>query len=411
MMNTITQLSEELQKLLTETAEEIASATQFVKRKRKLTGSAFVQGMVFGLMHEPNATRRQLHMAYSRNSPKPISAEGLDQRFREETVMFLKRMVEEGLKLRLQTQMGKAFGLLGHFKGVYVLDGTKVRVHDSQHHLLTRLNITTGEMLWQQTDQPHHENHFALTHDPLPRGALRLTDLGFYHLDTFAQLSQEGVYWLTRYKARTTLYDAAGNPLDIHTLLQAGSVDCVVQVGQERLPARLVARSVPRAIAQQRQAKHRHRAQRKQKNISTTVLSLSAWTIFLTSISDLDFEALEALAHARWQIERVFKLWKSFFRLPHALTQHPIRLMCLFWAKLLVILIAHWLMRLDPRTFPQRSLWLTAQVIQSFAFSLFDALPYPSHLIHVLDHLRDNLARSSSLSKRGSHKLTFQLLA
>ena len=383
-MTTITQLSEELQRLLRERADEVAIRTQFVKRKRIVSGSDFVQGLVFGLMNEPNATRRQLHMAYSRNSPQRITAEGFDQRFRVETVRFLQCMVEEALKLRLQIEMGKSFGIMGQFNGVYVLDGTKVWVNEVQQHLLTRLNLTTGEMIWQQTEEKCHENHFALTHAPLPAGALRLADLGFFHLDTFAQLSQDGVHWLTRYKTRTRLYALDGMPLDMGSLLQAGHVDCAVLVGQQHLPARLVARPVPASVAQKRQDKHRHTAQRKQKKVSSTVLSLSGWTIFLTSIPDLDFEDLEALARARWQIERVFKLWKSFFRLPHALSQQPIRLMCLFWAKLLVILIAHWLMTLDPRSFPERSLWLTAQLIQSFAFSLFDALPHHSHICRVL---------------------------
>lgn len=410
-MTTITQLSEELQKLLTERADEVAKKTQFVKRKRIIRGSDFVQGLVFGLMNESNATRRQLHMAYSRNSPQRITAEGFDQRFRIETVRFLQAMVEEALKLRLQIEMGRSFGIMGLFNGVYVLDGTKVWINEVQQHLLTRLNLTTGEMIWQQTEEKCHENHFALTHAPLPAGALRLADLGFFHLDTFAQLSQDGVHWLTRYKTRTSLYSLDGAPLDIDSLLQTGDVDCRVRVGQQRLPARLVARPVPAAVAQKRQAKQRHTAQRKQKKVSSAVLSLSGWTIFLTSIPDLGFEDLEALARARWQIERVFKLWKSFFRLPHALSQQPIRLMCLFWAKLLVILIAHWLMTLDPRSFPERSLWLTAQLIQSFAFSLFDALPHHSHICRVLRRFQAALARVATLSKRGSRKLTFQLLA
>ena len=410
-MKNITQLSSGLQKLLTETADEIAQATGFVKRKRIVTGADFVQGLVFGLMDEPNATRHQLHIAYSRNSRKAISAEGLDQRFSDEAVQFLKNMVENALQLGIESQMGPTFGVLGKFNGVYVLDGTKVKVCGSQQHLLTRLNLSTGEMIWQQSSQPQHENHFALTHAPLPPGALRLADLGFFHLDTFAQLNREAVYWLTRYKTRTTLYDQEGQALDLVVLLQTDAVSCPVWVGKQRLPARLVAHSVPAPVAQKRQDNHRHRAQRKQKPVSTSVLHLAAWTIYLTSIPDLDFAALDALAHARWQIERVFKLWKSFFRLPQAHSHQPIRLRCLFWAKLLAILIAHWLMALDPRTFPQRSLWQSAQVVQSFAFALFDAVSHLATLRRVLRRFQATLARVAKLSKRRSHKLSFQLLA
>lgn len=410
-MDNITQLSQALQELLSTNANEIAHSTGFVKRKRIVTGADFVQSLVFGLMDKPNATRRQLHIAYSRNSPQQITAEGFDQRFKSETVQFLKQMVETGLKVRLQSQMGEAFGLLKQFNGVYVLDGTKVKISDSQHHLLTRLNLTTGEMIWEQTAEKRHENRFGLSHAPLPKGALRLADLGFFHLDALAELSRTGVYWLTRYKTRTTLYHPAGQALDLRALLQKGGVDCPVLVGQQRLPARLVAYPVASTVSQQRQQKHIATARRKQQSISQSVLDLSSWTIYLTNIPDLPFTALDALARARWQIERVFKLWKSFFQLPQAHSQQPLRLQCLFWAKLLAILVCHWLISLDPRAFPLRSLWQAAQVVQSFAFSLYDALLHPASLPPLLHHFSTTLARAATLSKRGSHKLTFQLLA
>lgn len=410
-MRTITQLSQTLQTLLTETADELAHAIGFIKRKRIVTGADFAQGLVFGLLHEPNATRRQLHLAYNRQSSHPITAEGLDQRFTAEAAAFLQRLVEQALQQGVASHLGNAGGVLGGFNGVYVLDGTKVRVCDQQYQLLTRLNLTTGAMTWQHTTQVQHENRFTLTHEPLPAGALRLADLGFFHLETFAQLNRERVYWLTRYKIGTTLYDQDGQPLDLFTCLGQAPVDRIVGVGQQRLPARLVAHPVPAPIVTQRQERHRQRARRKQQAVSPRALHLAGWTIYLTSIPDLDFAALDALARARWHIERVFKLWKSFFHLSRTHSRQPLRLHCLFWAKLLAILIAHWLIALDDRSFPERSLWQAAQVVQSFAFTLFDALSQRGTLRRVLHRFQTTLARVARLSKRGSHPLSFQLLA
>jgi hypothetical protein len=107
-MENRTQLSSGLQKLLTETADETAQATGFVKRKRIVTGADFVPRLVFGLMAEPNATRHPLPIAYNRNSPKAMSAEGLDQPFTNEAVQFLKNMVENALQIGIESQMGNA---------------------------------------------------------------------------------------------------------------------------------------------------------------------------------------------------------------------------------------------------------------------------------------------------------------
>ena len=46
-MNTLSQVPEKMQQILTTTADEAALKTGFVKRDRKLTGSQFVQTVVF----------------------------------------------------------------------------------------------------------------------------------------------------------------------------------------------------------------------------------------------------------------------------------------------------------------------------------------------------------------------------
>lgn len=44
----VTRVATAIQHLLTERADELAVETGFVKRRRKLNGSAFAQGLVFG---------------------------------------------------------------------------------------------------------------------------------------------------------------------------------------------------------------------------------------------------------------------------------------------------------------------------------------------------------------------------
>ena len=106
---------------------------------------------------------------------------------------------------------------------------------------------------------------------------------------------------------------------------------------------------------------------------------------------------------------KVLKVQDNFEAI--ALSTNPTRLRCLFFAKLLAILVAHWLMALDDRTFPERSLWQAAQVVRAFAFSLLDALLSLDRLDTLFLRLRSTLARACRLSKRKAHPLTFQRLA
>ncbi|GAC1299347.1 MAG: hypothetical protein NVSMB27_39370 [Ktedonobacteraceae bacterium] len=59
-MSTVAQIKEVLQRVLGPRADELARETHFVRRKRQLDGSDFVQGVVFGLLHQANASTEEL---------------------------------------------------------------------------------------------------------------------------------------------------------------------------------------------------------------------------------------------------------------------------------------------------------------------------------------------------------------
>jgi hypothetical protein len=55
-MKILSQVAESMQGVLTKTADIIGVETGFIKRLRKLSGSRFVQILVFGWLNNPNST-------------------------------------------------------------------------------------------------------------------------------------------------------------------------------------------------------------------------------------------------------------------------------------------------------------------------------------------------------------------
>jgi hypothetical protein len=84
-MSTIAQVKELLQRILGPRADELARETHFVRRKRNLDGSDFVQGLVFGYLHQADATTEDLAQILERREVD-ISASGLCQRFTQSAV-------------------------------------------------------------------------------------------------------------------------------------------------------------------------------------------------------------------------------------------------------------------------------------------------------------------------------------
>jgi hypothetical protein len=203
---------------------------------------------------------------------------------------------------------------------------------------------------------PHQDTQHPL-HSPLPAGALRITDLGFFSLRALKELDEGHVFWLTRIHAHTAVFDETGARWSLGALLteqatrqqrahqQSEQVDLPVQMGaKERLPCRLVAVKVPAAIAAKRRCKLRKEAKRRGHNVSAERLQQADWNIFATNVpvEKLSLAEVLVLARARWQIELLFKLWKSGGRIDEWRTQKPQRIMCEVYAKLLAMVVQHW---------------------------------------------------------------------
>ena len=94
-------------------------------------------------------------------------------------------------------------------------------------------------------------------------------------------------------------------------------MDVPVFLGEkERLPCRLIAVRVPAEVAARRRQQAREKARKHGREPSKEYLELQEWTIFVTNCRArlLTWKEVVVLYRARWQIELLFKLWKSHNR-------------------------------------------------------------------------------------------------
>lgn len=73
------------------------------------------------------------------------------------------------------------------------------------------------------------------------------------------------------------------------------------------------------------------------------------------------------LAKVRWQIELVFKVWKSHGRIDEWRSQQGARIRCEVYAKLLAMVIQHWSMMVGCWQYVDRSLVKVAKVVRDQA--------------------------------------------
>jgi Transposase DDE domain len=423
-----------LQTVLTTTAAVAARATGFVQRRSKLTGPLFAQLLVFGWLNRPHSSLGEL-VQMGALLGVTVRPQSLDARFGPAAAAFLERLVEAAVVQVLHTQP-VLIPLLQRFRGVFIQDSTTITLPDALAalwrgnggntpkntaaavKLQLRLDLSTGTLLGPLLQEGRaHDRSSPVQHTLVPPGALRIADQGYFSLPVLADLDRQGAFWLTRLFLPTHVFDRSGRRLALLRFLQAEAavVDAPIRLGaDDRLPCRLLAWRVPPDVAEQRRRRLREEARIQGKTVSAERLALAAWTILVTNVPPALLSAAEALVllRARWQIELVIKLWKTGGGLDQGRTADPWRILCEVYAKLLALLIQHWLLVGGAWSFPERSLVQAAQAVRRFAPVLALALGgmiSESDLPRVLEAL-DRMLATARMNRRKTKPNTYQLL-
>lgn len=427
-MTTITEVSEKIQTLFGQTADRLGRQTGFIQRERVLTGSSYAQTLVFGWMSKADSTLSELSQTAASVGTQ-ISKQGLQERFGEKSAEFMKALLQAGISQFVEGQASGA-GLLSRFEYVHVIDSTTVKLPDALAQVWASCGgdggqagvkisvdweLVKGRLQAELSAARQHDARTSLAQSTPPSGSLRLTDVGYFNVQRLDQLDKAGAYWIIRLKSGTTLFTTEGQAFDWVSHLQQTAADrlCVeVLVGAKRLKARLcAARLSPQATARQ-QAQVKLAAHKKQRPVSSTVWSLTSWAVCITNTSPelLCLDEVLVLLRLRWQIELLFKLWKSHGLLDEWRSTNPWRILTELYAKLLALFIQHWLFLLDLWRLPNRSLVLAAKLVSKFAFPLLLSLSCSSRFAACLSAFQLASFRCCMSSLRHSPH-TFQLLS
>ncbi|GAC1565282.1 MAG: hypothetical protein NVS2B7_39480 [Herpetosiphon sp.] len=431
-MKMIEQVATAMQGVLGVVAERLARETHFVQRQSKLGGAHFAQTVVFTYLANPDATIDELSQTAAALGVD-ITSEGLTQRFTAEAATFLEQLLAAALT-RVLTADPLDIPLLGHFAGIYLEDSTTIVLPDALHELWSgcgnatgqgraalkinvRLELVSGRLASVTLhDARLHDSQASAPLSTLTPGALYLADLGYFGLERLQAISQHGASFLSRLKVTTQVFGPDGQRwTDLaRQLEQHGShVDLSVTLGQSfRLPARLLAVRVPQEVADQRRRKLRETARDKGQSVSARRLALASWTILITNAAPevLSLEAGVTLGRVRWQLELVFKLWKSNGHIDESRSRKPWRVLCDVYAKLLAMLIQHWVALIDLWGYPDRSLVKATKTVAKYALQLATSFWSHERITETLETIIRCMRAGCRMEHRKQQPSTFQLL-
>ncbi len=433
-MTSVAYLSEQLDSLLEDRADELARETGCVQRQRKFSGASLLQTLVFGWQEHPDASLENLASVAALHDVL-VTDTAVHKRFTPQAASFLHRVLEEACSLVVQATQDVPVALLRRFSAVILEDSSSISLPNelaevwrgcggNQAHTAAavkvhvRWELKRGR-LWGPalTDGRTSDRRSPFTEEEMVRGSLEIKDLGYFQLDHLEARQRAGAYSLTRWQAGTALFTDDGQPLTLADVLppRVGQMkELHVRVGAHHwLPMRLLMLRVPKEVGDQRRRDLLRDAQRRGQTVSEETLRLADWTILLTDVpcKRLRFEEALVLLRERWQMELLYKLWKAEGRIDEWRTRNPWRVLCEVYAKLIAVLIQHWLLVLFAWHDPQRSLVKLAQVVCDTAWLLMDALAGHRSVCSTLELIARRMRSGCQMNTRRKRPNSAQLLA
>lgn len=186
----------------------------------------------------------------------------------------------------------------------------------------------------------------------LKKRDLLLIDQGYFKLATLNAIMTKEAFFVTRLFIGMALEDAQTMmPIDLaHALRQTPdqTYERLVRMGQSKnqtRPCRLVCLRVSAQVANARRRRFKAHARKQGRTGSQRHLTLCDWTLLITNVPEiwLPVPMVRALYTLRWQIELLFKQFKSILRVHQSATGNVYRLRCELYGKLIT---AVWVQRL-----------------------------------------------------------------
>lgn len=295
-----------------------------------------------------------------------ISKQGIDQRFNESALKYIQSLLSKVLSTQVSQYIEN--GWLSLFSRVNIKDSSKFDLPPRVKYKLPgfggsaskagaciqyEFEIKSGhvnDLTISPANSPDSKNALA-TMGAVMKGDLTIRDLGYFVLKYFIAAKTAGAFFISRLHAKINVYLMKGNDFEeldfgkLYQVMKKNHIDKLekeVYIGKdEKLPVRLIIELMPDEVFNTRMLKINKYNKKKGYKTSKNFSNRARFNLFISNIplKMIDGEAIAKIYKIRWQIELVFKIWKSIFGLDNITSMKYERLMCILNARLLLVFV------------------------------------------------------------------------
>jgi hypothetical protein len=351
---------------------KIARQTGFMKLDSPLDGAGFLKLLFCNSEQDRNLSLLQLSNKVLHSNGKSLSKQAIDARFSKKSTLFIKTIFEAFLQKMNQSHLADIDdGWMSSFKRILVKDGTRFDLpkafathyagfggsctSDAAICIQFEFDLKTGKIAdFNLTSANIPDCKDAqLTKDHFQEGDLILRDLGYFGLNIFEQMKSEKVYFISKLNTQVSVFQLIKEQYQILDFIKiyqqmqhtgVNTIELEVFIGKtSKMPVRLIIEKVPQQVYEERIRSRKKQSQKEGYNMREEYAARQHFNTYITNIEKekLQSQSIRNIYRLRWQVELIFKRWKSTYKIDKTHQMKYDRWMTLFYARMLLMLI-HW---------------------------------------------------------------------
>lgn len=369
MANMLYSLSNEITSIFSKQyIDKIALKTKFVRRKSALDAEKFISMCVFLNNDICKDSLQDLVEKLNFHEGISISSQALDQRFNDYAVDFMKHVFNDTLRMqnKVLSSNGKLYGI-NFFERILITDSTSFSLPKEYREIYNgnnspgteslikiqlQFDLMTGEFIENKITHGNASDagHNFYLKSYVKAKDLHIKDLGYYETHDLKNINKKQAYYLTRCKVNTKIYiKKNGITLEEFNVYKASrglaegdfmELPEVYTGKNQELKSRLIIYKLTEDEKIKKIASEKKKDKKKAKTLDLENEKYSI-NMLLTNVPAkiIPKEIAYEMYSLRWQVEIMFKVWKSVFNVDLSKKVKIQRFQCSLYGKLMAILL------------------------------------------------------------------------
>lgn len=348
--------------------KRIAARSKFQKRSSKFTPEKFISLCVFSNKHLCENSLEELSTWLRINENITITKQGLNDRFNNESVEFLKKLFSEIMMSQSKLLSQNERKLKSIFNSIDICDATSYKAPkklknyyrgntgnktDAIVKIQLEYNLLSGEFGGCRLVDSG-ESDFAylpILENNIGKNDLKLKDLGYFKVSHLEYIDKAEAFYISRVKTTTNIYQKINkkySKIDLteySSSLKEGETIEVPEVylgAKEKLKTRIIVTKLTKENKEKKLETLIKNHKRKGKKVTDLAIKSAAINVYVTNVEAniLSTEIIHEIYSLRWQIEIMFKIWKSIFEIHISKPVKIERYNCHLYGKLIALLLS-----------------------------------------------------------------------